>query len=150
MTTEERFEQLEAKLKRCNRLLLAGGALIVALSVLVCVGVAQKLTNSKPTAKVQGMNSFVPDVVRAREFVVVDENGETRAMLDADKNGPALSMFDTQGKPRAILNVDKDGPGLVMADANGKTSTSLNVTKDGPDLASRRCEWQGIRLDARV
>ena len=36
--------------------------------------------------------------VRARSFVLVDDDGKTRALLDNDKGGPRLGLSDENGK----------------------------------------------------
>ena len=58
--------------------------------------------------------------VRARKFVLEDENGEIRAGLVALKDGPMLALYDEKGENRAGLGVDKDGPMLALDDENGE------------------------------
>jgi hypothetical protein len=38
-----------------------------------------------------------PKVVRANQFVLADENGETRAELTVKNAGPELSLWDENG-----------------------------------------------------
>ena len=73
-------------------------------------------------------------VVVAREFRVVDETGEVRAMLDVGEFGPRLSLFDEKGKARAVLSVDEIGSRLTLGDENGKPGAGLDVSKDGSKL----------------
>ena len=58
--------------------------------------------------------------VRARRFVLVDENGKTRATLNVDKAGPGLNLYDENEKIRASLSVMKGGPCLCLYDKLGK------------------------------
>lgn len=81
MTTEQRLENIEkelARAKRLNRLLLA----VVLLAVVaMSAGISRR-----------------EDVVRAKGFIVVDENGKIRATLVMLREGPLLGLFDENGK----------------------------------------------------
>jgi hypothetical protein len=151
MTTDERIENLEkglASARRFNRWLLA--AVGLALGVWILAG-----TFGPTVAAAPGGGAAVKEV-RANRFVVEDENGKTRALLAALKDGPTLNLYDENGKPCANLYAVKDGPGLALSDANGmlrvalgankeesglilfdeksKTRATLGVTADGPGL----------------
>ena len=120
MTIEERVEKVEiglARAKRRNRLLLAGMMLsFVLLTVAMTAGVASR-----------------EDVVNAKQFNLLDDNGKTRAVLKV-KDGPGLALYDANGKPRVILAVDEDGPKLNLFDENEKTRAALGVGKDWVQL----------------
>jgi len=62
-----------------------------------------------------------PKVVRANQFVLADENGETRAELTVKNAGPELSLWDENGKLRNVLMVGENGPSLTLFDENGGT-----------------------------
>jgi hypothetical protein len=86
------------------------------------------------TAQAQGAN-IEPKVVRANQFVLEDENGKTRAVLDVGKDGvPGLYLYDDNGTPRAMLGVGNYGSMLALCDKNGKTLIALTVSKDGSSL----------------
>ena len=87
MTTEERMNHLE----RTNRRLTMA---------LVLVGMATIIT----VAAGMGPAEAVPNVVKARSFVLVDENGKERATLSVTRFGTQLTLVDENGKA---------GPGLV-------------------------------------
>jgi hypothetical protein len=75
--------------------------------------------------------------LRARKFVLADENGKSRASLWVDKDGPILALVDANGKIRAMLMVDTNGPRLALADENGKTRALLGsetLTRDGKTI----------------
>ena len=79
---EERLESLERKYRR---LLFAGGGLAALLVVVLLLGAMVAVQNVK-------------DEVRAREFVLVDENQKPRAALRLSEDGrPSLNLLDKNG-----------------------------------------------------
>ena len=139
MTTEERLEKVEKELMRgrkLNRWLLTGiGIVFVACIVVWAFG--------PKTATAQPAGTAVSEVF-ARKFVVVDENGKTRAMLYMGRDGPSLTLFDEKGKSRVILEVyqsdvnligvDKNVPRLCLRDEKGNYRAGIWVDKDVPRL----------------
>jgi hypothetical protein len=150
MTIEERLENMEkqlGRLKRRNRwllgaiLLLAGGLIVPAIF---------ETTAFRAGAQVAG----TAKEIRAKAFVVEDENGKGRIMLNVAEDGPILALFDEKGKiraglgvaktglwlwlyeentkPRAALGISPSGPGLTLYDENTKPRAALSVDKDGP------------------
>jgi len=116
-TIEERLEKLE---RQNRRMKLAGvGALVIAGAV-VLMGQA-----SGPRT--------LPEV-RANSFVLVDANGQRRAMLAMFSDGPGLAPYDPTGQPRAELTVFSSGPDLQMEDANGKVRVGPTVFLGKPEL----------------
>ena len=80
------------------------------------------------------MPNIEPKVVRANQFVLADENGETRATLSIGRHGPELSLWDENGLGRAQLTVRNDGPVLGLWDENGTGRAELIVKNAGPIL----------------
>ncbi len=118
MTTEERLARLERKNRRLTLALVLMG---VAATLVVTVGMER--------------NEAVSEVVKARNFLLVDENGKTRAALEMIGDESSLVLSDKSGKERATLKVDNDfGPDLRMLDENGKTLAMLVVVKGDPFL----------------
>lgn len=119
MTTEERLEKVEKELaaakRQIRRLVIGGAVALVCVAILVAA-------------------SLRPAQVQARKFVLVDENGKTRAMLAVDEDGPRLRLTDEDGKARAELCVVRTGPVLNLSDKNGSARAGLCVLKDGPVL----------------
>jgi len=141
MSTKERLEQLE---RRNRRLSVAVVLMGVAAAVVVAAGMA----------KTEG----VPNVLRARSFEVVDENGKVRAKLhiclnepcldlydendkhrvslwvrdeaDQDGSGPAFEFLDEKDTARAVLTLGKEGPQLSLCDEKGKKRVTLASAKD--------------------
>ena len=132
MTTEERLEVLEnelARAKRGNRrLLLAGAGIMLGILALF-------LANRSITSIAQGQERAVEKtVIRANEFILLDEQGRERGKLAAYKDGPRLDLFDETGKLRAALIAHKGGPGLWLYDENDKLRVGLAAYKGGPTL----------------
>ncbi len=134
MTTEERLENLEKKLSRvnrCNLWLLAGAALCLGIG-LIAWAVGPAPAPAQPAGA--GMIMTGAKEIRARKFVLEDENGESRGGLVVLNEGPSLALIDEKGELRAVLGVGKDGPRLDLWDENGNTRAMLSVDKDGPAL----------------
>lgn len=126
MTIEQRIENLEKELictNRRNRILLTGVFLLVACLVLVWSDEA-RLTSAYA-------QNTISKQVRAKEFILEDEKGQTRAMLTVLKGVPSLSFVDENGQVCAVLVVSKSGPLLSLSDINGKPRVSLSVGKGG-------------------
>src|SRR5258708_7013336 len=70
-----------------------------------------------------GPPAVASDVVRARQFELIDAAGNARASLVAAANGATmLVMRDAAGKIRLNLSVaSADAPLLLLLDAAGKT-----------------------------
>jgi len=122
MNTDERLDALERELrrtKRVNRWLLA------VIGVIVIAGFT--------ALTVTGQEKRMATELRARAFILEDENGKRRAILSLFADGsPALSLYDANGKTRALLTMDTDGnPALGLFDANQKAGAMLNVFTDG-------------------
>jgi hypothetical protein len=116
---EERLEKLE---RQNRRMKLAGLGAVVIAGAFVLMG--------------QASGPRTPPEVRAKSFVLVDANGETRARLymSASGKGPELDLLDAKGNPRVVLGANSEGPWLALYDANGKPRAWLIVTSDGPRL----------------
>ncbi len=121
MTVEERLKKLEtglARARRCNRLLLTGVTLLLALAA---AAATSQVGNGEK-------------VIEANRFNLLDENGESRACFSVLKDGPGLRLYDENGEPLVILSISKEGPGLSLYDENGEFRAGLAVSKDGPVL----------------
>jgi len=72
------------------------------------------------------------DVVRARRFELVDDAGETRAVLDTGHDREehvGLTLFDTEGKARASLGVMPDGfASLSLGDEDGREVIKITAS----------------------
>ena len=148
MTTEERIDALERKLTRTRRLF---AAVVAAGLGVVCMGQA---------------NDKVPDVVKAKSFVVADSRGNAlielassefefnnkkhasaqisilnpntrKPMLTASSSG--ITLFDANAKTRVMLQSglgDVLGPYLWLTDKNQKARLELGLAGDGHPTVS--------------
>lgn len=90
MTTEERFVKLERELSSAKSRIHWLVVAVIMAAVMVVVWTCSSTTN---TAQAEGV-SDIPSVIRARKFILEDNNGKVRAVLAVTKNGPVLAMFD--------------------------------------------------------
>ena len=86
------------KIERDNRRLkLTVGALLLALAAVPLIGAV--------------MPEQIPDVIQARAFQVIDENGTLRTLMD----GKTIAYLDENRVTRAQLYTD----GFFLSDENG-------------------------------
>ena len=73
--------------------------------------------------------------VEAKQMVLKDDAGTTRAVLGMRSAGPGLALYDANGdKVQALLTVLQTGPVLGLYDADGTTRVLLGVTPKGVTL----------------
>lgn len=123
MNIEERLEALQKELdawKRFARWMLVPVVLVVA-------GAVAWGGFMEPVQAQRG------NVVRAKEFVVVDEQGKMRAGLGISSDGkPKLHFYDSEGKTRIGLGVSRSGaPALAMIDAQERVRFGFLVQPGG-------------------
>jgi len=130
MTIEERLENMEralGRMKRRNRWLL--GAILLLAGGLIVPAVFE---TTAFRARAQGAKTAKE--IRAKAFVLEDENGKVRAGLSVFRDVPSLKLSDEYGKTRAALTVIKNGPWLALYDEKGQGRAGLGVLKDSPHL----------------
>lgn len=87
----------------------------------------------------------VAEVVSAKKFQVVDDEGNTRAMLGMLSDGsPMLGLFDAQGNPYAYLEAWDRYPSLWLYDEEGNISVWLSGEKGSPHLNFSSSGSRGI------
>jgi len=109
MTIEERIEGLEVKLARArliNRLLA-----VLGIGVLLVIWF---FSSGTPTAQEKFM-----DEVRAKRFVLVDENGKTRAGFSVFNEGTLLLLNDKDGKKCISMDLTTDKPAMNIYNPDG-------------------------------
>lgn len=136
--SEARIAALERELARTRRRL----RIAFALSALgIAVAVVSMIAHALPQRE-----------LRASRLVLVDTLGRTRAALELQESGPALSLMGADEAPRARLAVtgqlgglhflDAEGgerlslsgrPSLLLSD-QGRSRLSLGVSAEGPAL----------------
>jgi hypothetical protein len=150
MTTEDRLEKLERELMETragltaancrNRWLVAGVVTAAGLLALAWTWTTTTAVAQAPEA------GTTPKVIRAREFILEDENGKTRAKLHMSDAGPNLTLFDENGGGRVLLCADRYGARLAMSDEKGDRCIGLCALKEGPDFSM----YRGDRTRARL
>ena len=73
----------------------------------------------------------ISNEVRAKEFILVDEHGKTRAILGQRKGTTFLGLFDQDGKPGLSMSVRQADPSIALFDGKGHRRGSLSLDSDG-------------------
>lgn len=78
------------------------------------------------------LNAPSGDTVVAKEFRLVDNNGNTRIQMSIDKNNePGIVLFDRNGLVRAQLDTWENTPSLILTGPNGNKRAYFGM--DGKD-----------------
>jgi len=85
----------------------------------------------------------IPNIVEAKRFHVVDDDGNLGMWLGVDANGSPGIGLHYGGESRAQLKVIGDAVGLMLNDNTGKTCAQLTVGDSGPTLVIRNPEGGG-------
>ena len=129
-----RLAQVEKQNRRIKQVLLL---VVIGIGGLGIMGQGQRqpgqelriLLQDSAEKRASAERSVVEDLVRARQFVLVDQSGKDRASLVTDAAGSVfLIMFDRNGKPRADLSVGNFGPSLTFLDPTGQARAVFGST----------------------
>ena len=129
-----RLAQVEKQNRRIKQVLLL---VVIGIGGLGTMGQGQRqpgqelriLLQDSAEKRASAERSIVEDLVRARQFVLVDQSGKDRASLVTDAAGSVfLIMFDRNGKPRADLSVGNFGPSLTLLDPSGQARAVFGST----------------------
>ena len=99
----------------------------VALSALVLHDIALHRATLSPNMT----GTAISEKVVTKEFVLVDDSGQTRARIGmSDKtNAPCVQLFDAGGQQRAQLRLNKDDvPSLRLYDSGGNLKSVMGFT----------------------
>lgn len=77
----------------------------------------------------------VANVIRAKKFELVDEQGESRAELSMSGDNPSLALYASKGDSCARLAVIGDDAVLTLIDKQGTFRVSLGVIGAKSSLA---------------
>jgi len=114
MQNEERINVLETQVRTLKRIVYGFGCLLVA-------GVIVSATSMQT----------IPDVIQAKKFEVVNDEGRMVVSLGAPGDGGGgLFISDNKGRPSVMLISDSSMPGLVIFH-DGKGAARISADADG-------------------
>jgi hypothetical protein len=128
MTTEQRVERLE----RTNRRYRWG--IVIVIFAAMIVGAA-------------GAGDDVPDVIRARKFEVVNEEGTTLVALSGDEDGGTVTTSSAKGTTLVKLGADVDGNGFVTTSSSELDSSQPASVEPTDDTRSHNVTTPTIVID---
>ena len=119
MTTDTRIESLETQVRTLKRMLFGVFGLVV-VGGLLAVTTLQS----------------VPDVIQAKKFEVVNDEGKTVVGLSANAIGMGrLIVRNKDSKPVAAIFSDTDGMGrLSVRSKDGEAGVLISVSTDGGEI----------------
>jgi hypothetical protein len=109
-----RMQRLERKLRWCQM-----GAFVVLLLALLGLFLAGRW-----------IRHWVPEEVKAHEFVLVDYNQKARARLSSAADTVQLVLLDTTGHQRAVVSASNDLAVVWLEGASGRMQAVMGVTRD--------------------
>ena len=126
MSTQHELDALRDEVKSLNAALTkqtrTTKRFAYGVSCLLVAGIAVAATNMQS----------MPDVIRAKHFHVVGDEGKIVAALGAMPDGGVLGILNKDGKTVATLSPDPDGGGrLVIRNNVEKKVASLHADSDG-------------------
>jgi hypothetical protein len=75
------------------------------------------------------------EVVRARQFEVVDSSGRTRMRLGLDEDEDAsIRIYDSTDHMRASFEFSDDGPGMVFLDSAERARLAVGIIEGQPSV----------------
>ena len=119
MQNEERINCLETQVRTLKRIVYGFGCLLVA-------GVVVSATSLQT----------VPDVIQAKKFEVVNDEGKKVAVLFANEDGGVLGILNKDEKVVALLGANEDGGSLSIFNKDGGAIAGLGADEDGGELVT--------------
>ncbi len=96
----------------------------------------QQIQLLEPTSATaaQPTKAAIPDVVEAKQFILRDDSGVSRAELSTDKmhGSAAFRLFDSHGKRLVSIGVFDDRSYLILDSPNEQGSAVIFASKTGP------------------
>ena len=75
------------------------------------------------------------DVVTAREFRLVDRDGNLKAHIYTDENGePGMVLYDRNGTNRAQFDTFQSVPSVILNSPDGGRSTYFGMDENGRSI----------------
>jgi hypothetical protein len=163
LKAQARVAQLERKLGRQNRAVIACGGLAVATSLLIGQTPSKRTLEAEKfilrgpqgqeLATLDGLGSgaaltlydtqhrvrvalTTADVGNLKGVVVFGSNGQVGASFGvADNDNSYVQLANKQGRPLAILEVKDEGATVTLADEQGRPRAVFDVTGEGPSIS---------------
>ncbi|MDQ2816828.1 MAG: hypothetical protein M3T49_01280 [Candidatus Eremiobacteraeota bacterium] len=79
-------------------------------------------------------HSVSADVVSAKRFQLLDDDGQMRALLTTSHSQPIMQFMDEHHKVRLDIRVSNDWPVMQMHDRNGRIRVEFGLVNDKPTL----------------
>lgn len=137
MTIEERIVKLERK-NHLWRLAAVGlGLLLVAAAVTSCGNTDAKFSpqDAKSTSNTASAKG-IPDVMRARSFEVVDDEGTPVVRLTDEELGGRIETRNAEGELVSVVSATEGGQGALWTyDGKGQPLVTIAATEDEGDVA---------------
>ncbi len=73
----------------------------------------------------------VPDVIQAKKFEVVNDEGQLQVVLAANADGGGLAIANKDGKLVAAISTSADGGKLSIANKDGKPVAAIIANANG-------------------
>ena len=116
-TLEENVRTLQKQVRRQRRWNIGLGLMVVVGGLMAAKGATE-----------------APDVIQAKKFEVVNDEGKTLVRIDGRKFGGALSLYNTAGMPVATLSTSKIGGAISINDNSSKPNVLALADKSGGNL----------------
>ena len=102
MTKTDRIETLENQLRSLKRILIGSACVLIAMMAIAASDIRD-----------------VPEVVKAKQFVVVNDQEEVLAVLGATKGSGSLFLLNQKSLYAVGLGVEDGAGELILSDGSG-------------------------------
>lgn len=127
--------------------------MMTCVFIVLCIIALAALRPHQGTLTIDDENSqsegALVEILRAKRFVLIDEDGSERAALYVSSEGPVLEfngsakdnrlrrlLGQNKGSHASIrLGMTEEGPALTLSDQEGVQRIAFNVRREGPSLA---------------
>ena len=122
MTTDARIESLETQVRTLKRMLFGVFGVVIVGGLLAATTLQS-----------------VPDVIRAKSFMVMNDEGKAAIDIYADqisfRNGGAISLYNKDRESGVSITASPHGGKLLIFNKDGKSAASLGGSEHGGSLS---------------
>jgi len=120
------------KMNSQTRIIVFTAVALTAVDLAVRGFLAQR---AAPVAFTYSALQTSSDVVTAREFRLVDKDGNLRAHVYTDENGePGMVLYDRNGTNRAQFDTFQSVPSMILNSPDGGRSTYFGMDENGRSI----------------